>query len=181
VSETEIDDNQIGKDDSFTSTPDVAGAEYPTGAGNSSGTDTEVPPEIARLRWNWGAFVFAPFWTLAHRLWWWALPLVAILLVQVISTGMLVGRADFISMFGALGAAFPLDFVLRCVLGSSGHQLAWRRRRFPGGLQQFFEVQTVWTRVALAIIGITTVCFAWLVRGLVIGIEAMMRAFAHLH
>jgi len=111
---------------------------------NTSGADTAVPAELEKLRWHWGAFALAPFWSVAHRLGWWSVVYLSLLIAEILAAA-----------FGGLLSALEVgsfDLFLRCVMGSSGHVLAWRRRHFAGGLAQYFAVQRVWSTAGIVII-----------------------------
>ncbi len=97
---------------------------------NTSGMKGEVPPEIARLKWNWGAFCLPFLWSLSHKLAW----------------GWAVLAITFASRLpGLLGGLFALVyFAFAIYLGLKGHTLAWQNRRFPGGEAQYFTVQRKW-------------------------------------
>jgi hypothetical protein len=110
--------------------PPAAGQPYPGMQQNTSGTRTVTPPEIAMLRWNWGAFLLPVFWAFANR----ATPFNWILLATI-------PLAFFISFVTA-----PVDLGIRIYLGIKGHQIAWLNRRFEGGVPEFFEVQRAWLK-----------------------------------
>lgn len=97
---------------------------------NTSGMKGEVPPEIARLKWNWGAFSMNWLWCLNHRLTWWGI-------------GILV--LSFIPYAGLLTLPIAIYF------GISGHKLSWQNRRFDGGMTQFFSVETAWMKWGIGI------------------------------
>lgn len=110
---------------------------------NTSGMKGEVPPEIARLKWNWGAF-FLPFlWSVSHKIkWGWG-----ILALTLLS------RAG-----GVIGGLFAIVYVGAAIyLGLKGHTLAWQNRRFDGGTAQYFAVQRKWLTWGLAVSVLSTV------------------------
>jgi len=105
---------------------------------NSSGKQEDVPPEIARLHWNWGAFLFPRLWcywhgmsTVASMMWG------ALVFLRVINN-MHVMYAGVLS--GLYGIA---EFGFSIYLGLNGHKIGWRNRRFPS-IDEFFKVQRAW-------------------------------------
>lgn len=108
----------------------------PTGANpyeqeqeNTSGQNTSVPPQIAALKWNWGAALLPFWWLLNHRLVWWAVGIFVLSCIPYV--GYFVGLAALI------------------YFGINGHRLAWQNRRFEGGLPQYFAVQKAWLNWAV--------------------------------
>lgn len=104
----------------------------PTGAAygqspmeNTSGMKSSVPPEIAALKWNWGAFSFSWIWCLNHKM-------------------MALGLGIMIVSFIPYVSLLTLPAVI--YLGISGHKLGWQNRRFEGGVPQFFDVQSAWMK-----------------------------------
>lgn len=127
---------------------------------NTSGMRGAVPPQIAALRWNWGAFLLSFLWTVNHKMaWGWG-----ILVLSLLSAIPLVGGIFSLANLG-----------IAIYLGAKGHQLGWQNRRFEGGLTQYFAVQNVWLKWGV-VIGILS--FALGILGL-IG-EAISRSSAHL-
>ncbi len=109
----------------------------PTGAppgqeeqANTSGMHGDVPPEVARLRWNWGAFLLPFLWCVNHRLrWGWGI----LALTALVWIGGFF-RGYFCMAY--LGVAI--------YLGLMGYSLGWQNRRFDGGVAQYFDVQRKW-------------------------------------
>ncbi len=107
---------------------------------NSSGEERGGPTEIEDLRWNWGAFFCGWLWCFFHRTFGLAL--------LVIAAGLLLALFNVFIL--PAGYALPSElmalvlFGLCCYLGMHGHQLAWERRRFPGGVPQYLAVQRAW-------------------------------------
>ena len=91
--------------------------------GNTSGTNTTVPPEVAAFKWNWGAFFFSWIWCFYHNMASWGL---------------------LILLGGSIIPGFHL--VASIWLGISGHKLAWQRRRFEDGVPQLIAVETAWLK-----------------------------------
>lgn len=110
---------------------------------NTSGTNGPLPPEIARLKWNWGAFLLAFLWSVNHKIkWGWA--------ILVLS---LLGRAP-----GGIGIIFSVAVLAISVyLGLKGHTLGWQNRRFEGGVAQYLEVQRKWTTWGVAVLVLSIV------------------------
>ncbi len=107
---------------------------------NSSGEERGGPPEIENLHWNWGAFFCGWLWCLFHK--------TSGLALLVIAAGILL--AVFNVFILPYGYALPSELMavvllgLCCYLGMHGHQFAWERRRFPGGVSQYLAVQRAW-------------------------------------
>ncbi|BDI33800.1 hypothetical protein CCAX7_58510 [Capsulimonas corticalis] len=97
---------------------------------NTSGEDGDIPDEVAALKWSWGAFFFPFLWSINHRL------------IFLGLLGLVLGSLYW--FFHVYGGVIFLTYA--ACLAIKGNELAWRRRRFEGGLAQFFEVQRVWMR-----------------------------------
>ncbi len=52
-----------------------------------------------------------------------------------------IDPAIFWGICGLYGAAF---FGLQLYCGLNGHKIGWRNRHFPGGVEEYFKVQTAW-------------------------------------
>ncbi len=98
---------------------------------NTSGMKGDVPPEIANLKWNWGAFGLSWIWGFGNQVTGLA---VAVLLLPLLG---FIPFVNFVSPFVSLG--------LIIYLGLNGHKLAWQNRRFEGGVSQFMDVQRAWS------------------------------------
>ncbi len=104
---------------------------------NTSGMKSTVPPEIAALKWNWGAF-FLPFlWTANHKMaWGWGIFVLGL----------------FMRLPSLLGGFFALLYFAAAVyVGLKGHTLGWQNRHFEGGFPQYIAVQKRWLAWGLAI------------------------------
>lgn len=124
--------------------PPVGGAGYGAHAyRNNSGEQSHLPPELERLRWHWGAFFFPILWTKKHGL--------------TTIAGMLTGGLVFLRILRMVFAAIdPLLYFGICVFygvaffglqiygGLNGHKIGWRNRHFPGGVEEYFKVQSAW-------------------------------------
>lgn len=107
---------------------------------NSSGEQSDVPPEIAGKRWHWGAFFFPILWLRRHNM---------TAQAGLISGALIVPRVlhNYApAPFGGLLVAAGLlaYWVVRIYFGWSGHKFAWRNRHFPEGVSQYFKVQQAW-------------------------------------
>lgn len=104
---------------------------------NTSGMKGEVPPEIARLKWNWGAFSMNWLWCLNHKLrWGWG----------ILALVVLVGIGGFLRgyfLMAYLGVAIYLGLI--------GQSLGWQNRHFVGGTGQYFAVQRKWMGWGMAV------------------------------
>ena len=108
---------------------------------NTSGTaGAQAPREI--LRWNWGAFLLTPIWSIAHQVW--------------------IGLLCFVPYVG---------WIMSIVLGIKGSEWAWQNRRFDS-IQQFREVQRVWMLwgVGITLFGVALGFFLGLVIPILAGI-----------
>lgn len=120
---------------------------------NTSGMKGAVPPQIAALKWNWGAFLLSFLWTVNHRMaWGWG-----ILVLGLLGNIPLVGLLFSLAVLG-----------ISIYLGMNGHKLGWQNRRFEGGLPQYFAVQNAWMKWG---IGVTILSF---VGGIIIGIASFL-------
>ncbi len=114
---------------------------------NTSGTDGPLPDEIARLKWNWGAFVFNWLWLVCMNRVAAGLGLLVILgVLGVINVLLLmnhvIGQAvDFI--VGSI-----IQYTITGLLAWKGNALAWRSRRFDS-VEHYIAVQKVWMWVGI--------------------------------
>ncbi|MGI4791944.1 MAG: hypothetical protein ACRYFS_24235 [Janthinobacterium lividum] len=127
--------------------PPVGGAGQGFGAAqayrNNSGEQSHLPPEIERLRWHWGAFFFPTYWTRRHGLRQVAFMIVGgLVLLRVLRTAFL--PANSVAFFAACALYVVACFGVKVYFGLNGHKIGWRNRHFPGGLEQYFEVQKRW-------------------------------------
>lgn len=125
--------------------------------GNTSGGGpmAPIPPELAALKWNWGAALLAWLWCLNHKMVGWG---VGILLLSFIPyVGSLVHLAAFV------------------YFGLNGHKLGWQNRRFEGGLPEYFAVQNAWMKwgIGLIIVSFVIGIIAGLMGGLATVLSGM--------
>ncbi len=124
--------------------PPVGSAGYGAQAyRNNSGEQGHLPPEIERLRWHWGAFFFPIFWTRKHGL---------TTVASVLAGGLLflrvlryifaaINPSIVLLIWGIYGVAY---LSLQVYGGLNGHKIGWRNRHFPGGVEEYFKVQSAW-------------------------------------
>jgi hypothetical protein len=110
---------------------------------NTSGTNGPLPPEIARLKWNWGAFGSNIFWLFAHRVYAGG----TLIIAAFVAITVLIFTNKPMQVFNYASLPFWGVYVY---LGFAGHRLAWRKRRFKS-LQHFFAVETIWRNVTIAL------------------------------
>ena len=97
---------------------------------SSLAAPAEVPSEVARLRWNWGAFAANGLWLCAHGM---------------------VGYGLLFCLFGLIpGLNLLLLFVVP-FLGRTGYRLAWQRRHFDS-LEQFIQTERLWLIVGVLLL-----------------------------
>jgi hypothetical protein len=109
-------------------------------ARNTSGSQGDVPPEIARLKWNWGAFCIPRLWCYRHGL----RAVATALWVTAYLLRFLHGVAPPIQVQIISVLYYVADYALAIYLGFKGNEMAWRNRHFPGGIEEFFKVQRAW-------------------------------------
>jgi hypothetical protein len=136
---------------------------------NTSGYGGAVPPEIARLKWNWGAFYFPQLWLLAHGM----IPAGLGMILAVVAVRMAVIK--FGPMFGLLNIGV---IAVNIWLGVSGHKLAWQKRRYDS-LQHYFAVETAWKNWALGLFLFVLVCITAAIAVGFFGAIARHAAMAH--
>lgn len=110
---------------------------------NNSGEQSHLPPELERLRWHWGAFFFPIFWTRKHGLTTIATVLAGgFLFLRVLRMVFAAINPSVVLMIWVLyGIAY---FGLQMYGGLNGHKIGWRNRHFPGGVEEYFKVQSAW-------------------------------------
>jgi hypothetical protein len=102
--------------------------QYGNHAANDTGMKGSVPPEIAALKWNWGAFVLTWLWCFNHRMIGWG--------VGILLASLLIGWIPG-------GVLLILPFAI--YFGVKGHQLGWQNRQFSG-VSEFFSVESAWMK-----------------------------------
>ena len=109
---------------------------------NHSGEQGDVPPEIARLRWNWGAFFFPILWCKKHGMTTFAALLGGSLLVLRWAR-----RISFFlspAIYFLLVVAYGITYLgIAVYFGLTGHKQGWRNRRFDD-VQDYLSCQTKW-------------------------------------
>jgi hypothetical protein len=117
----------------------------PVELANDSGQNAGVPPEVAQLQWNWGAFFLNWLWCLNHGLVLWGV------LILVVPTLL---RIVHLAPLGSL-----LVLAAAIYMGINGYKLGWQNRRFEGGIPQFLEVEKAWMKWGIAVFVIGVVLF----------------------
>jgi serine/threonine protein kinase len=121
---------------------------YPLTNTSGQGETALVPAEIRG--WNWGAFLLAPYWSLAHRTW---IGLWCLLLPSL--GGWLLGLFRFaFGMPQILGivllGSFLAEFAIMLKLGLQGNRLAWKKTPWQT-IAQFKSHQRKWAIAGLLI------------------------------
>ncbi len=102
---------------------------------NTSGTDGPLPPEIARLKFSWGAFGISFWWLAFHNM----VPAALAVLVGVVGVKVI----DLEVLHKPYSIADLLIWIVYFYCGFQGHKLAWRKRRYDS-LEQYFKVESAW-------------------------------------
>jgi len=125
---------------------------------NNSGEQSHLPPELERLRWHWGAFFLPTFWSRRHGLRALAFIIVAaFFLLRVLRAGFsATNSAAFVAVCVLYGVA---HLAIQVYFGMNGHRMGWRNRHFPGGVEEYFKVQSRWMWWGF---GINALGLAWL-------------------
>jgi hypothetical protein len=124
----------------------------PEFAANTSGGEGVMPLEVQNLKWNWGAFYFPMFWSFSHNLSQFAFGLLGV----AVAEGAIVYFLRFSALSWALLCVLNLAVLgVQIYLGTAGNQLAWEYRRFQLGLDQFFDVQTIWKNWAIGMLALS--------------------------
>lgn len=128
--------------------------------GRTIGDDTD---RVAKLRWNWGAFLI-PFW--------WSIfngqrgIASAVALINVASRW-IPAPYDWGMTAASLG--------IMVYLGLMGHKLAWSSDRFGGDYDSFIRTQRAWMIWGLSITGVLVVVFI----GAAVTLPGFIGAFNH--
>lgn len=121
---------------------------------NSSGALGDVPVEVQQMRWNWGAFLLPSFWAFNHGLRWLSLGMWIVGVVLHFCSQMPSDPSN------AVGVAYTVTCLGVSVwLGLCGNPMAWRFRRFEGGLDDFKEVQRIWMYAGIGVALISVILF----------------------
>ena len=119
---------------------------------------SDIPEEILRLKWNWGAFAFGFIWGAMNGLGFDCLA--AILGILLLSCG--EHALPFWWKLQALLVAYITGFALYSIyVGRMGHRLAWRYRKFES-LKSYFFVQRCWMFFAFVWLGLCGVAGVYL-------------------
>lgn len=109
---------------------------------NTSGSGARIPTRIEMFHWHWGAFLLPWLWLFFHGM---------------------PGLGLFMFVLGLFGAAQKyLNPVLNVLfaftqLGTgiyiavNAHKWAWLNRRYPGGYNQYIDVETAWSNAGIGI------------------------------
>jgi hypothetical protein len=109
----------------------------------------DVPPEVERMGFHWGACLLSTYWAKEHGINGLATIQGAIMVAWVVS--------GFLARMGVSGAwivrlaclvAVP---ALSYYFGRIGYREGWRYQRYPGGVKEYLEVERQWTRRAFII------------------------------
>jgi hypothetical protein len=126
-------------------------------AANTSGQQGDVPAEIEQLHWNWGAYFLPILWCRWHGMTGFA--------------GLLSATAFCVRLLrympGAMHPVFYATYSLfwlsvSIYMGLNGHKMAWRNRRYFGGVAEHLQVQRAWLvggALAGPILSITAIVF----------------------
>jgi hypothetical protein len=116
-----------------------------------------MPPQIAKLKWNWGAFGVSFWWLIFHG--WWPLAL-----------GLIALNAGIGFLPGGYWVRLCVAYGVQIVLGLLGNRLAWQNRSYES-IEHFFDVERVWMvwGITLSILSLTAT----------IGILFLLGVFAH--
>ncbi len=114
---------------------------------NTSGTNTEIPPEIAALKWNWGAFGLGWIWlcgmnrVMVGIALWIGFGLFSVTLSTAAS--LYTHHKLTPITYATSGFILACGLAIQVFLGIKGNSLAWRYRRFES-VEHFINVQTFW-------------------------------------
>ena len=135
---------------------------------NSSGEQGDIPPEVARLKWNWGAFFFPVFWCKKHGMTTLAATLGGLLLVLrwARRITLFVNPA----IYGFLLLIYGLTyFGIAVYFGLTGHKYGWRNRRFEH-VEDYLSCQRKWMWWGFGINGVLAVLLPVLIFAGLIGL-----------
>ncbi len=122
---------------------------------NNSGEQGDLPPEIARLRWNWGAFFFPILWCRKHGM----TTLAGILAGSLFALRWARRLTLFVNpaLYGFLLLVYGLTyFGIAVYFGFTGHKCGWRNRRFDH-VDDYLSCQRKWMWWGFGINGVLTI------------------------
>lgn len=106
---------------------------------NTSGTDGELPAEIAAMKWNWGAFALTWMWLAGNNYTKAAIGMIIFdLFYGIVNYGMMFAHIGVVP-----GLLILLHMAVSIVIGRKGNQIAWSRKRFDS-VQAFIAAQKTW-------------------------------------
>ncbi|HZT41116.1 MAG TPA: tetratricopeptide repeat protein [Chthonomonadaceae bacterium] len=88
-----------------------------------------IPPEVARHKWNWGAFGLSGIWCMAH-----GMSALGLLILIFYGLGFVPGIQIVI---------IPIYILICIYLGARGSRLAWQYRRYTSAAQ-FVQTERIW-------------------------------------
>ena len=106
---------------------------------NSSGQRSSVPPEVASMGWNWGAFCLPWIWMGFHGMGGWAILFVAFGIMQ----GWAEIQGAWVVCPLLMVATYAASAAVHICLGVRGHAYAWRSRHFED-VEHLREVERRW-------------------------------------
>jgi hypothetical protein len=119
---------------------------------NTSGTNTDVPPKIASMKWNWGAFGLGWIWLCGmNRVLAGILLLIGFMLFGVILGAVVSAINHHVinsATWAVTGFTYAIGLVIQIYLGKNGNSIAWRYRKFDS-VQHFIDVQTKWSMAGI--------------------------------
>jgi hypothetical protein len=117
---------------------------------SGQGWNAPIPSEIRR--WNWGAFWFTWIWGLSQNMWEgvliWFIPIGFMTLAQALAETPEAKGLTAVS-------SWLIMICLTILFATKGSEWAWQHRRFDGGVTEFMEVQRIWARWGLILVGST--------------------------
>jgi hypothetical protein len=124
---------------------------YGYGVGEN-GTD-----KIARLKWNWGAFLIPFWWSVFNG----QRGIASVVVLLNIASRWVPAPYDWGILVGSLGVMI--------YLGAMGHRLAWSSDRFGGDYASFISIQRAWMIWGFVITG--------LISGMIVAAAVLLPGF----
>ena len=113
-----------------------------SGAGSASSADEDMPQEIRRCRFNWGAFFLTPIWLLFHgRI------AIGLLLIGLSIVLNLAGQVS--PLMGLL--TIPIFLVIAIYFGTQGYKIAWSGSGIYDTVEDVKRRERNWAIVGLII------------------------------
>ncbi len=127
-----------------------------------------IPLEVMQCRWHWGAFGLPFFWMLSHKMFGLAAMLLLLSIASLVALGLFI---KLVPLFWLASLGISI------YVGLAGHKLAWKRRTYPGGLLEYWQVERAW-QIGGIVMLLTPIAFSPILAAVLFPVFAQARSKA---